>query len=108
MGLAGARVADQAERFALGDPGAGGELGDNGGLDAWVGVVVEVGQPLLAGEPGGGDPAGRAASVAVVALGHEQLGEAPAVGQLLALCGVGDLGEPGAKAWSAAPSATPG
>jgi len=84
VALAGAAVADQAERLALGDPGAGGELGDDGGLGVRVGVVVEVGQPLLPREAGGADSAGGAASVAVVALGHEQLGEEPAVGQLLA------------------------
>ena len=53
-------------------------------------------QPLLAGEPGGLDPAVGAAAVAVVAFGHQQFGEEPAVGQLFAGGGVGELGELGA------------
>jgi hypothetical protein len=53
VGLAGAGVADQAERLALADPVAAGEGVDQGGVDGGVGVEVEVGQPFLAGEPGG-------------------------------------------------------
>jgi len=96
VGLAGPAVADQAERVALGDPGAGRELSDQRGLDVRVGLVVEARQPLLPGEFGCGQPPGRAPAVPVVALGHEQLGEEPAVGQLLALRGLGQLDEPGA------------
>jgi len=99
VALAGAAVADQAERLALDQPGAGGGLRDDGGLDVRVRGVVEVLQPFLPREAGGGYPAGGAAPVAVVALGHQQLGEEPAVGQLLALRGVGDLGEPGPHRW---------
>ena len=66
VGLAGAGVADEAERFAGGDPGAGGEGVDGGGVDVGVGVEVEVLEPLLAREPGGLNPSGGAAAIAVV------------------------------------------
>ena len=47
---------------------------------------------FVAGEPGVADPAVGAAAVAVVALGQQQFGQEPAVGQLLAFGGVGELG----------------
>ena len=93
VGLAGAGVADQAERLARADPVAGGEGVDDGGADAGVGAEVEVGEPFRAGEPGAADLPLGAAAVAVVAFGHEQLGEEPAVGELLTLGLVGGLGE---------------
>ena len=62
---------------------------DHGGADAGVGVEVEVGQPFRAGEPGAADLPLGAAAVAVVAFGHEQFGEEPAVGELLPLGLVG-------------------
>ena len=96
VGLAGAGVADQAQRLALLDPVAGGEGVDDGGVDVGVGVEVEVAQRLLPGEPGGLDPPFGAAAGAVVALGHQQLGEEAAVGHLLAGGGLGQLGELGA------------
>jgi hypothetical protein len=46
---------------------------------------------------GSADPAFGTAPVAFVALGQQQLGKEPAVGQLLALCGVGGFGEPAAQ-----------
>jgi hypothetical protein len=60
------------------------------------GTVVEGAQRLVPREPGGLDPALGAAAGAVVALGHEQLGEEPAVGHLLAGGGLGQVGELGA------------
>ena len=63
---------------------------DGAGLMAGLAVEVEVVEPLGAGEAGVVDPADGAAVVAVVALGHQQLGEEPAVGQLLAFGGGGD------------------
>lgn len=45
------------------------------------------------GEARGFDPALATAAVAVVALGHQQLGQEPAVGHLIADRGVGELGE---------------
>ena len=96
VGLAGAGVADQAERQSFPDPVAGGEGVDDGGVDVRVGVEVEGAQRFLAGEPGGPDLPLGAAAVAVVALGHEQLGEEAAVGHLLAGGGVGEVGELGA------------
>jgi hypothetical protein len=71
VGLAGAGVPDQAQGFALADPVAGGELVDGGGVDGRVGGHVEVAEPLLAGEPGGLDPAQGGAAVAVVDLGQQ-------------------------------------
>jgi hypothetical protein len=53
-------------------------------------------QRFLAGEPGGPDLAFGPAAGAVVALGHEQLGEEAAVGHLLAGGGLGEVGELGA------------
>jgi hypothetical protein len=54
-------------------------------------------QPLVAGEPGGADTPFRAAAVPFVALGQEQVGEEPAVGQLLAFGGVGGVDEPDSR-----------
>jgi hypothetical protein len=74
------------------DPAAGGEGGDLGGADGGDGVGVEVGEPLEAGEPGFGDPAGAATAVPVVELGGENLGEVAEVG--VPFPG-GDVGEAG-------------
>ena len=93
VGLAGAGVADQAERLALADPVAGRQGAEHGGADAGVGVEVEVGQPFRAGEPGAADLPLGAAAVAVLAFTHEQLGQEPAVGELLPLGLVGGRGE---------------
>ena len=84
MGLAGAGVADQAEWLALLDPVAAGEGVDGGRVDVRVGVEVEVAERTSSR----GNPAALirrigAAAVPVVALGQQQLGEEPAVGQLL-------------------------
>ena len=79
--------------WPLRNPVAGGQGAEHGGADAGVGVVVEVGQPFRAGEPGAADLPLGAAAVAVLAFGHEQLGEEPAVGELLPLGLVGGLGE---------------
>ena len=86
----------KAEREAFPDPVAGGEGVDDGGVDGRVRIEVEGAQRLLAGEPGGLDLALGAAAGAVVALGHEHLGEETAVGHLLAGGGVGEVGELGA------------
>jgi len=66
VGLAGAGVADEAEREPFPDPVAGGEGVDDGGVDAGVEVEVEGAQRFLAGEPGGLDLALGAAAGAVV------------------------------------------
>jgi hypothetical protein len=66
------------------------------GLTLGFGVVVEVGQPFRAGEPGGAQPPLGPAVVAVLAFGHEHLGEEPAVGQLVFLGLVGGISELGA------------
>ncbi len=75
VGLAGAAVADQAERRSGGDPAGGAELSEGGGVDVGVGGGVEVLEPLGSGEAGVGDAASAAAGVAVVALGQQQLGQ---------------------------------
>ncbi len=49
---------------------------------------------FVAREPCGVHPSGRLPGVAVVALGHDQLGEERQVGQLFPLRGGRDLGEP--------------
>ena len=92
--LAGARVADQAERAALADPVAGGELADQGRVQGGVGGEVELVEPLCAREPGGVETALGASDGAVVALGHDEFGEEPEVGQLFPLRRGGDLTEP--------------
>ena len=84
VGLSGAGVPDQAQRRAGGDPAAGGQGVDGGGVDVRVRGVVEVLEPFRAGEAGVVDAAGAAAGVAVVALGEQQLGEEPGVAVLLA------------------------
>jgi hypothetical protein len=84
VGFAGAGVSDKAEWEAFLDPVAGGQGVDDGGVDVRVGVEVERAQAFVAGERGGFDPAFGAAAGPVVTLGHEQLGEEPAVGQLVA------------------------
>jgi hypothetical protein len=96
VGLAGAGVADEAERQPFLHPVAGGQGVDDGGVDGRVGVEGEGAQRFLAGEPGGLDLALGAAAGAVVALGHEHLGEEAPVGHLLAGGGVGEVGELGA------------
>jgi len=61
-------------------------------VDRGVRGEVEVREALGAGEARFVDPTGRAAFLAVVALGEEQLGQERPVRQLLASGGVGDLG----------------
>lgn len=92
--LAGAAVADEAERLPGLDPAAGGELVNDGGVDGLVGVEVELLDAFGTWESGVVDPPRGSALVAVVALGHDQLGEEPEVGQLLALRRSCDLAEP--------------
>lgn len=75
--------------LATADPIAGGERVDGGGVDG-VGVEVEIAEPHVAEEPRTLDGAHRGAAVTVVALGEQQLGEEPGVGQLLLTCDGGD------------------
>jgi hypothetical protein len=85
VGLAGARVTDQAQRLPGADPGGAGQGVDGGGVDVRVGVEVEVVEPLLPREAGGFDSTGGAPAGPVVALGEQQLGEEATVGHLLLL-----------------------
>ena len=94
MAFAGAGVTNQAQRVSGFDPGAGGQLTDDGGVDGRVGVKGELLQPFRPGESRVANAAFSAASGAVVAFGDHQLGQEPQVGQLLAFGGGGDLGEP--------------
>jgi hypothetical protein len=55
---------------------------DGGGVDVGVGLEVEVPDPLVPREPGCFDAAGGPSPVPVVALGQEQFGEEPPVGEL--------------------------
>jgi hypothetical protein len=75
VGLAGARVADQAGGLPGADPRAPGEGVDQRGGHAGAGVEVEVLDPLLAGEAGVAHEAGLAALLAVVAFDRQQLGQ---------------------------------
>lgn len=84
MRLAGAGVADQAERLPLLHPLAGRKRVDDGGIDVGISVEVELPQRLLPGEGRGLDPALGAAPGPVVALGQQQFGEEGEVGHLLA------------------------
>jgi hypothetical protein len=56
VGLAGAGVADQAQRQAFFDPVTGGEGVDDRRAEAGVGVEVEGAQRFFPGESGGLDP----------------------------------------------------
>ena len=82
--LAGAGVADEAQRLPGSDPGAVGEGVDERGVDERVGVEVEVLEAFGAGEAGLADQAGLAAFLAFVALGGEQVDEEAFVAGLLA------------------------
>ena len=83
VGLAGAGVPDQTQRFAVADPVPGREGVHEGGVDVGVGVVVEVLEVLLPREVGDLDAAGGGATVAVVDLGEQEFGEEPGVGELV-------------------------
>src|SRR6516162_6785661 len=67
VGLAGAGVADQAARLPGGHPGRPGQGADQRRGDVGVGRVVEVFEPLGAGEAGLADQPGLAPGLAVVA-----------------------------------------
>src|SRR3954464_6970490 len=71
MGLAGAAVAEQYDRFAGVHVVSGGELAEGGGLDSRDGVDVEVGEAFEPWELGVVDAPGAAAFAAVVDLGGE-------------------------------------
>lgn len=62
---------------------------NHGRIDVGIGVEVKGAQRLVAWEPGGFDASFGAAAGAVVAFGHQQLGQKAAVAHLLAF---GDLG----------------
>src|SRR5512142_945460 len=94
VGLAGAGVADQAARLPGGHPGAPGQGVDQRGGHVRVGGVVEVLDPLGAGEGGLADQPGLAAGLPVVAFQREQLDQEPLVADLLAGRGGGDLAVP--------------
>src|SRR5262249_46349732 len=66
---------------------------DHRGVDRRVSVEGELLQPFWAGKAGFPDPPHGATPVAVVTFGHDQLGQKPEVGQLLAFRGGSDLGE---------------
>src|SRR5829696_3037328 len=89
MGFAGAGVPDQTQWVSGLDPGAGGQLPDDGG----VGVKRELLQPFWSWKGRVADAAFGAAAASVVAFSDHQLRQKPQIGQLLALGGRGDLGE---------------
>jgi hypothetical protein len=68
---------------------------DGGRVDCGVRVVIEVGEPLLAGSPAAWTQAHGSAAIPIVALGQQQFGEKSAVGQLLVFGDVGNFGEAG-------------
>ncbi len=70
VGLAGARVADQAERVASAYPIALGDGMYGGGVDVWVGVEIEVAQPFLTWKPGRCDSPQGGSAVPVIAFGQ--------------------------------------
>jgi hypothetical protein len=95
VGLASARVADQAERQSLLDPLAGRQGVNDGCVDVPVGLEVEGPQRLLPRELRRLDPPFGASPGPVVTLGHQQLGEEPAIGHLVTGGGFGQFGELG-------------
>jgi hypothetical protein len=84
VGLAGAGVAEQHDRLAGVEVGAGGEGGQSGRGDGGHGVDVEVGEAFDAGELRLGDASGAAALGPVVDFGGEYLGQEAQVGRPLA------------------------
>lgn len=89
MRLARARVPDQTHWITFGDPFAGGEIVDDRRFDIGIDAVVELPQRLLAGEVSRPDASLGPAPVPVLALGQQQLGEEPGIGQALSF-GPGD------------------
>ena len=75
------------------DPGAGDQLVDHRRADRRARLEVELLDALVAREAGVVDAAGGTPAIPVVALGHHQFADETEVGQLLALCGGGDLFE---------------
>ena len=92
MGLAGAGVTEQHDRFAGVHVVPGGEVAQGGGCDAGDGVDVELRQPFQPRELGVVDAPGAASFGAVVDLGGQDLGEVAQVGLAFP---VGDLGQAG-------------
>ena len=88
------RVADQAARLPGGHPRGPGEGVDERGGHVRVGGVVEVLDPLGAGEGGLADQPGLAAGLPVVAFDRQQLDQEALVAGLLAGGGGGDLAVP--------------
>ena len=84
VGLAGAGIADQAERVAGLDPGGLGEGADDLGRDVGVLREVEVLGALVAREARLFDPAELAPLVAVLALALQKLGQEVCAGRVLA------------------------
>jgi hypothetical protein len=75
--FAGAGITDEAQGVSCLDPGAGGQLSDDGGVDGRVGVKGELLQPFWSGKTGVADAAFGAAAGAVIAFGDHQLGQKP-------------------------------
>jgi len=99
VGLTGARVADQTERQALLDPFAGRQ--DDRSVDVPVGLEVEGPQRFLPWELRRLDAPFGAAAGQVVALGHQQFGEEPAIGHLVPGGCFGQFGELDPDGWAA-------
>jgi hypothetical protein len=99
-------VTDQTHGVTGLDPGAGGQLSDDGRFDGGVSLKGELLQPFWPGKPGVADAAFGAAAGSVVAFGDHHLRQKPQVGQLLTLGGSSDLGKPvtnGGQAQDATP-----
>ena len=87
-------VVDQAQRVSCLDPHAGGQLPGDRRVDREVSVKRELLQPFWAGKASVADAPFDAAAGTILAFCDQQLREKPQVGQLFALGGGGDLGEP--------------
>ena len=107
VALAGAGVADQADRLPGADPGALGQGVDQCGRDVRVRGEVEVLDAFRAREAGLLDQSGLAADLAVLALDEQQLRQEPLVGGLLPGRGGGLVTEPVADGRAAAGSGRP-
>src|ERR1700739_3107736 len=78
----------------------GGRVAAAAAAAAGCAAKVKAGEPLRAGDPRAADLPLGAAAVAVLALAHEQLGEEPAVGELLPpalVAGGGELAAEGGQ-----------
>lgn len=93
VGFADAGWPDEQHVRGLLQVAAGGELVDQGGVDAGGGVVVEVGQGGWGGQGGEPDPPGESAGLVGIDLDREEAFQGRGQGQPFGVGGVQDGGQ---------------